>query len=129
MKRSLFILWTLLWVLMLPFHHVSEAQIGRVTLRYKIEQNLLYYEKTSEALTEYMRARCRLDLYYPERYTNFPTVVWFHGGGLREGERHVPNPLKNQKIAVAAVDYRLYPRVHCPAYIEDAAAAVAWVFK
>jgi acetyl esterase/lipase len=30
---------------------------------------------------------------------------------------------------VVAVNYRLSPKVNCPAYIEDAAAAVAWTFK
>ncbi len=32
-------------------------------------------------------------------------------------------------MAVATVDYRLYPSVTCPTYIEDAAASVAWVVK
>ncbi|MFC1817364.1 alpha/beta hydrolase, partial [Thermodesulfobacteriota bacterium] len=69
------------------------------------------------------------DLYYPVRLPKFPTVVWFHGGGLVEGERYIPHLLRNQKMAVVAVNYRLHPEVTCPAYIEDAAAAVAWVFK
>ena len=30
---------------------------------------------------------------------------------------------------MVAVNYRLSPKVKCPAYIEDAAAAVAWTFK
>ena len=30
---------------------------------------------------------------------------------------------------MVAVNYRLFPKVKCPAYIEDAAAAVAWTFK
>ncbi len=32
-------------------------------------------------------------------------------------------------MAVVAVNYRLYPKVKAPVYIEDAAAAVAWVFR
>jgi len=32
-------------------------------------------------------------------------------------------------MAVVAVNYRLYPKVKAPVYIEDAAAAVAWVFN
>lgn len=35
----------------------------------------------------------------------------------------------NQGIAVVAVNYRLSPQAKNPAYIEDAAQAVAWVFK
>ncbi len=32
-------------------------------------------------------------------------------------------------IAVVAINYRLHPKVKCPTYIEDAAAATAWVFE
>jgi len=129
MKRGLVILRTLLCILILPFYHVSEAQERKAPVRYKTIEDLLYYDQKSGVLTEYMRKRCRLDLYYPEQLPNFPTVVWFHGGGLTEGDEYIPNQLRNQKIAVAAADYRLFPNVMCPAYIEDAAAAVAWVFK
>ncbi len=34
-----------------------------------------------------------------------------------------------QGVAVVVVNYRLHPKVKAPAYIDDAAAAVAWVFK
>ena len=61
--------------------------------------------------------------------TGFATVVWFHGGGLTGGNRSVPQQLKEQGLAVAAVGYRLHPQAKCPDYIEDAAAGVAWVFK
>ncbi len=36
---------------------------------------------------------------------------------------------QEQGIAVVAVNYRLHPKVKSPAYIEDAAAAVAWTFR
>ncbi len=76
-----------------------------------------------------MKTQCRLDLYHPAQQTGYTTVVWFHGGGLSAGSRFVPPQLKEQGIAVVAVGYRLHPAVKCPAYIEDAAAAVAWTFK
>ena len=60
---------------------------------------------------------------------NFPTIVWFHGGGLTGGEKEIPFALKEKGFAVIGVNYRLSPKVNAPAYIEDAAAAVAWVFK
>src|SRR5690606_8110805 len=37
--------------------------------------------------------------------------------------------LKEKGIAVVAVNYRLSPKVEAPAYIDDAAAAIAWTFK
>jgi len=95
---------------------------------YRIEKDVSYLED-AEAATPYQKERCRLDLYYPENTTGFATVVWFHGGGLKAGNRSVPAGLQGKGIAVAAANYRLYPKVTCPAYLEDAAAAVAWTFR
>jgi acetyl esterase/lipase len=95
--------------------------------QYKLIENLSY--RTGENLTDYMKTRCRLDLYYPADAAGYATVVWFHGGGLKSGNRNVPAELKEQGIAVVAVNYRLSPQVTAPAYIEDAAAAVAWTFQ
>ncbi len=55
--------------------------------------------------------------------------MWIHGGGLTEGSRSIPAKLKNQGFAVATIDYRLSPGAKSPAYVEDAAAAVAWIFN
>lgn len=85
--------------------------------------------RTGEGLTDYMKERCRLDVYYPTDVKNFSTVVWFHGGGLKAGKRSVPKQLKEQGVAVVAVNYRLHPKVKAPAYIEDAAASVAWTIR
>ncbi len=97
------------------------------TITYKTEQSILYRE--SGVITDYMSERCRLDLYYPENTTEFTTVVWFHGGGITGGEKFIPEQWKNKGFAVVAVNYRLSPKVKNPKYIEDAAAAVAWVFN
>ena len=80
-----------------------------------------------DAATPQERQACRLDVYHPEGVRDYATVVWLHGGGLTSGERSVPEPLKGRGLAVVAVDYRLSPAVKAPVYIEDAAAAVAWV--
>lgn len=94
---------------------------------YGMRTNLLY--RTGDSLTAYERERCRLDVYYPKNREGFATVVWFHGGGLTGGQRFIPAALKEQGLAVVAADYRLSPKVKAPAYIEDAAAAVAWAFQ
>ncbi len=106
-----------------------EVVPGGDSVEYVTEHNINYREGTGEALTEYMKEQCRLDVYHPKNEKGFATVVWFHGGGLTSGKRFLPEQLKNQGIAVVPVSYRLYPKVKCPAYIDDAAAAVAWVFK
>ena len=77
----------------------------------------------------------RLDLYIPQGARAFPTVMFFHGGGLQEsGERRtspvyarVCEPFVRSGIACATVDYRLAPTHKWPAMPEDAAAAIRWV--
>jgi acetyl esterase/lipase len=94
--------------------------------KYTTVKNILYRDGE---LSEYAKERCRLDLYMPENVKNYPTVVWFHGGGLKAGNRSVPKSLQKKGLAVVAVNYRLHPKVQSPTYVEDAAAAVAWTFK
>ncbi len=82
---------------------------GLVAQEYTLLENVSYYgENLSDS---YQSERCKLDLYYPNGIKNFPTVVWFHGGGLKAGNKSVPEQLKRKGIAVVAVNYRLYPKV------------------
>jgi acetyl esterase/lipase len=97
--------------------------------KYVTVSDIAYYADTVRAKDAYIAQRCVLDIYYPENIKDFLTVVWFHGGGLTGGEKHIPKELKEQGFCVVAVNYRLSPKVSCPAYIEDAAAATAWVFN
>ena len=79
---------------------------------------------------EYLQERCKLDLSIPEGKKDFPTLIWFHGGGLSGGRKYIPKNLRTDEIAVAAVNYRLSGKgAECPDYIYDAAAAAAWVKK
>ena len=79
--------------------------------------------------THTLKERCVLDLYFPEGQKGFKTIVWFHGGGLKAGKKEIPLKLKYKGFAVAGVNYRLHPKVNSPIYVDDAAAAVAWVIK
>jgi acetyl esterase/lipase len=111
----------------------QESAVG--SQRYGLETNVLYratdapHPLPPTGITNAPHDRCRLDIYYPLDTNGFATVVWFHGGGLTAGTRSVPEGLKKQGIAVVAAGYRLSPQAKSPAYIEDAAAAVAWVFR
>ena len=73
---------------------------------------------------------CRLDLRRPTGKMDFPTVVWFHGGGLCRGRRGFYGVEFHDKgIAVVTADYRLMSEtngVRASECITDAAAAVAW---
>ena len=103
----------------------QDNQVKSATYRTKTD---IAYRQGNDT-TDYMRTRCRLDVYYPVAKKDFATVVWFHGGGLKAGNKSVPKELQESGIAVVAVNYRLHPKVTAPSYIEDAAAAVAWTFK
>lgn len=85
--------------------------------------------RDAEGLDAEARERCQLDLVVPRGQQDFATVIWFHGGGLTKGRREIPPQLRGQGFAVAAAGYRLSPTVKAPVYIQDAAAAVAWVVK
>lgn len=74
---------------------------------------------------------CRLDAYLPAT-NGFPTIVYFHGGGLESGDKADQNYVEIAKCFVCAgygflsVNYRMYPTAKFPEYLEDAADAVAW---
>ena len=82
---------------------------------YVIEEELAYYLEEARTKNAYIRERCVLDLYYPDSRKEFPTIVWFHGGGLKNGNKSIPERFKEEGFAVAAVNYRLHQRVEAPA--------------
>lgn len=91
--------------------------------------------KEGDQLSQYEQQRCRLDWYLPKGVTDFPTLIWFHGGGLQNGHKAddiavtIGERFVAEGIAVASINYRLSPKAKYPAYVEDAAAAVAFVRK
>jgi acetyl esterase/lipase len=103
---------------------VLSAQDG-----YETKSNIHYYNDKINSADSYINERCVLDVYYPKNVKNFATVVWFHGGGLTSGNKEIPQALTGKDICIVAVNYRLYPKIKAPTYIEDAAAAVAWAFN
>lgn len=118
MKRFGFILLVLFWI-----------QGSAQTDTYELKENVHYYPDSDNKKDSYINERCLLDVYYPKNKKGFATIVWFHGGGITGGNKSIPEALKNKGYAVIAVGYRLSPKVSAPAYIRDAAAAVAWGFK
>ncbi len=97
--------------------------------KYAVEKDIHYYPDTVNKSDKYIDSQCILDIYYPKDSKNFATIVWFHGGGLTGGSKEIPNALLEKGFAVIGVGYRLSPKVKSPAYIEDAAAAIAWAFQ
>jgi len=117
--------WLIFSLFLTAFRFTSFAQESE----YQTKLNIPYYDDAKNQSDEYIKERCVLDIYYPTNIKNFAAIVWFHGGGLTGREKEIPAALKEKGFAVIGVNYRLSPKVKAPAYIEDAAAAVAWVFK
>ena len=74
--------------------------------------------------------RQRLDVYQPNGLGLRPIIVFWYGGGWTRGDkdnyRFVGAALADAGYVAVLPDYRLYPEVEFPAFIEDGAAAVAW---
>ena len=92
---------------------------------YNTERNIPYHTDAGA----YAAERCVLDFYYPTDIKDFPTVVWFHGGGLEAGGKEIPHELRGCGFGIIGVNYRLLPRAKVEDIIDDAAAAVAWAFR
>ena len=90
-----------------------------------MDRNVPYRGNTGD---EYASKMCRLDIAYQPDVQNAPVVVWFHGGGLTGGSREIPSGLLTDGMVVVGVEYRLSPHVKTMEIVDDAAAAVAWVF-
>lgn len=97
--------------------------------KYAFEKDIQYYPNAVSEKDKYIESQCTLDIYYPKNSKDFATIIWFHGGGLTGGSKEIPNALLEKGFAVIGVNYRLSPKVKAPAYIEDAAAAIAWTFQ
>ncbi len=81
--------------------------------------------------------RQRIDVYMPKEgndaaipHRKRPMVVFFYGGSWQSGNREdylfVGEALASKGFVTAIPDYRVYPQVVFPGFMQDAAAAVRW---
>lgn len=76
--------------------------------------------------------RQKLDVYRPREAAAGPrpVVIYLYGGSWRSGERggyaFIGERFSEAGFVVLVPDYRLHPEVTFPAFVEDAAAVVAW---
>ena len=78
--------------------------------------------------------RQQLDIYRPvPAVSSAPVVVFFYGGSWNRGSKDdyvfVGEALASRGIVVVIADYRLYPQVRYPAFLQDGAQAVAWTHQ
>ena len=79
-------------------------------------------------------SRQKLDVYQPEAAgSSRPVVVFFYGGSWKRGNRgsyrFVGEAFAARGYIAIVPDYRLYPEVRFPDFVEDGARAVAWVHE
>ncbi|MEO5701926.1 MAG: alpha/beta hydrolase [Casimicrobiaceae bacterium] len=73
-----------------------------------------------------------LDVYAPDDGAALPApvIVFFYGGNWNSGDRRdygfVGEALAGQGFVVVIPDYRLYPEVRFPGFLQDGARAVRW---
>ena len=78
--------------------------------------------------------RQQLDIYTPERIVaGSPVVIFFYGGSWKRGEKEnyafVGHSISSKGFITVIPDYRLYPEVTFPGFVEDGANVLAWVGK
>jgi acetyl esterase/lipase len=74
--------------------------------------------------------RQTLDVYRPASAAKSPVVVFFYGGSWETGDKEtylfVATALAQRGYVVVVPDYRVYPEVRYPVFLEDNARAVRW---
>lgn len=76
--------------------------------------------------------RQKLDIYILDGLkAHAPVLLFFYGGAWQGGRREdyfaFGEAFASQGIVTVVADYRLYPQVTYPAFVDDGAAALAWV--
>lgn len=110
-------LWLTAWA---PVHAQPRLQRGAPPGT-KVLRELAYVQDGHE--------RQKLDLYLPKEGTNWPLIVWVHGGAWRAGSKTRCPAVRfiADGYAVASINYRLSQHAIFPAQIEDCKAAIRWL--
>ncbi len=114
-----------LGIVLIFSHNLQERLILSVSeYDVRIEKDIEYGE----------HARNKLNIYYPAQGDQGgPIVVFYYGGGWRGGRRNiyhfVGTALAKRGITTIIPDYRLYPDVTFPRFVEDAASSYSWVWQ
>lgn len=82
-------------------------------------------------------SKLKYDLYLPdsasEEFENTPVIVFFYGGSWNRGDKSeyefVGRRLASMGYIAAIPNYRLYPEVKYPAFLEDGASSIAHLKK
>ena len=89
--------------------------------------------RASNGLAYGPHARNQLDVYAPAAVGDAPVVVFFYGGNWHGGARadylFAGEALASKGFVAVIPDYRLYPEVRFPAFLQDCAQAAGWTLR
>ena len=76
--------------------------------------------------------RQKLDIYVPDKLTApAPVILFFYGGSWKGGSKSLyrafGQAFASRGIITVIPDYRVYPQVRYPAFVEDGARAFSWL--
>jgi poly(3-hydroxybutyrate) depolymerase len=76
----------------------------------------------------------KLDIYVPKAIgPNAPVIVFFYGGAWQEGDKKnylfAAQALASAGAIVVVPNYRVYPEVTFPGFLDDGATATAWTLR
>jgi acetyl esterase/lipase len=95
--------------------------LAPMPFRIQLTQSIAYAE----------RSRHRLDVCRPRGAAAAPVIVFFYGGawqsGYKELYRYVAKALARRGYVAVVPDYRIYPEVCYPDFLNDGAQVVRWV--
>ena len=95
--------------------------LAPMPFRIQLTQSIAYAE----------RSRHRLDVCQPRGAAAAPVIIFFYGGawqgGYKELYRYVAKALARRGYVAVVPDYRIYPEVCYPDFLDDGAQVVRWV--
>ena len=99
------------------------AKLGQNT----IKENIPFAENSAQTLDIYLPAE------QSEGAQSLPVVVFFYGGSWEDGNKEmyqfIGDAFANQGYITVIADYRKYPDIAFPTFVEDGAKAVAWTYN
>ncbi|HEX4504435.1 MAG TPA: alpha/beta hydrolase [Alphaproteobacteria bacterium] len=116
-----------LWVMVSTLAGCAPVDILNATIPTRditITRDIAYGDKPKQTL----------DIYVPKAVApNAPVIVFFYGGAWQEGDKgdflFAAQALTTTGAIVVVLNYRVYPEVTFPGFIEDSAAAAAWTIR
>jgi acetyl esterase/lipase len=111
----------------------AAPKIQSVSLDVRVVRDIAY--RQLEPGEDGRKGKDELDIYLPSDRSEFPVIVFVHGGAWVHGDkqrglyRNLALNWARKGIATVMVNYRLSPGVKHPQHIRDVARAFAWTYR